>query len=30
MSQKKQKSKKLFSNSIQLEAHKAEINSGKF
>ena len=30
MPQKKEKLKKLFSNSIQLEAHQAEVNSGKF
>ena len=30
MPQKNQKTKKLFSNSIQLEAHQAEIFSGKF
>ena len=30
MPQKNQKTKKLFSNSIQLEAHQAEVNSGKF
>ena len=30
MPQKKLKEKKLFSNSIQLEAHQAEVNSGKF
>ena len=30
MPQKKFKEKKLFSNSIQLEAHQAEVNSGKF
>ncbi len=30
MSQKKLKEKKLFSKSIQLEAHQGEVNSGKF
>ena len=30
MPSKNSKNKKIFSNSIQLEAHQAEVNSGKF